>query len=703
MLRPIRSALLASASMVLPAQVQVELSPRNPVIQAAASLTFRARVLNAVQDGCRWSVAGPGGALSPTGVFIAPPGDYTVRATSLADAEAWDETRVLVLPDHAALRTVADLLGPGAFAPGWSEALPFGDIAGPGRFGDPRAVVEPLQGAGYAELQIVGYGLKVPVSWPRWGLRPDALLLSFLESGEPVRIEPGGMHFCEIQARGAVTLAQVEALNRGTPSSWMSRTQKLRIKVRGLVPLAGNPLTEPGHADGSWLSARFRRPAGLAMLDNGTLVAADPEAHVVRIVSPDREVTTLCGAAGEPGHRDGSQQHARFRGPTFVAPEVRENGGPWLAAPSFVLSDSGNHVIRAVDALGRVTTLAGAPGERGHRDSADARLARFDDPQGLAVDAGGTIYVADRGNHVIRKLPPEGGASTLAGMPGQAGSQDGRPTEARFRDLKGLAIGKPVDGALTCTLYVVDGHSVRRVSPAGDVTTLCGDPATPGTPGPGAGTPLDLAWVPCLDNPYGITVAWPRIIVTDRGNHAIQVLRPEYAGRVSLSTLVGDRSQTSTRFGLLRCGLQGPLGPEFGALGEPKGVAVDRWGDVYVADGPCLVQCSEPLATRMEHPALALRPGGAVAAGLDLAVAFTGPRARIEGEPGDPVPCFWTLDCIDPHTGRPGAARLQGQLRGQSRGCAIVSFEEKGEVEVRLLCTAHDGTSLTDTVAIRVD
>jgi DNA-binding beta-propeller fold protein YncE len=173
-----------------------------------------------------------------------------------------------------------------------------------------------------------------------------------------------------------------------------------------------------------------------------------------------------------------------------------------------------------------VTTLAGAPGERGHRDSADARLARFDDPQGLAVAADGTIYVADRGNHVIRKLPPEGGASTLAGMPGQPGSQDGRPTEARFRDLKGLAIGKPVDGALTCTLYVVDGHSVRRVSPAGDVTTLCGEPATPGTPGPGAGTPLDLAWVPCLDNPYGITVAWPRIIVTDRGNHAIQVLRP---------------------------------------------------------------------------------------------------------------------------------------------------------------------------------
>jgi hypothetical protein len=194
MFRPIRCGLLASAALVLPAQVQVELSPRNAVIQAGASLAFQARVLNAVRDGCRWSVAGPGGVLGPTGVFTGPPGLYEVRATSLADAEAWDETRVLILPEVAALRTVADLLGPGTFAPGWSEALPFGDIAGPGRFGDPRTVVEPLQGAGYAELQIVGYGLKVPVSWPHWGLRPDALLVSFLESGAPVRIEPGGMH-----------------------------------------------------------------------------------------------------------------------------------------------------------------------------------------------------------------------------------------------------------------------------------------------------------------------------------------------------------------------------------------------------------------------------------------------------------------------------------------------------------------------------
>jgi len=703
MFRPIQSGLLAFAALVLPAQARVELSPRNPVIQAGASLAFQARVLNAAQEGCRWRVAGPGGVLGPTGIFAGPPGVYVVRATSLADAEAWDETRVLILADRAALRTVADLLGPGIFGPGWSAALPFGNIAGPGRFGDPGAVVEPLLGAGYAELQIIGYGLKVPVSWPHWGLRPDAQLLSFLESGDPVRIEPGGMPYGEVQVRGAVTLAQVEALNRGTPSSWMSRTQKLRIKVRGLVPLAGNPFTEPGDADGSWLSARFRGPAGLAMLGNGTLVAADSEAHVVRIVSPGREVTTLCGAAGEPGHRDGCQQLARFRAPTFVAPQpAPESSGLWLSAPSFVLSDSGNHVIRAVDALGRVTTLAGVPGQPGHRDSADARLARFDDPQGVAVADDGTIYVADRGNHVIRRISPLGGASTLAGVPGQAGSLDGRPTEARFRDLKGLAIGQPVDGALTCVLYVVDGHSVRRVGPDGEVATLCGHPATPGSPGPGAATPLALAWVPCLDNPYGITVAWPRIIVTDRGNHAIQVLQPEYAGRMTLSTLVGDRSQACTRFGLLRCGLQGPLGPEFGALGEPKGVAVDRWGDLYVADGPCLVHCSEPLPALLEPPALALSPGGAVAAGLALAVDFTGPRARVEGEPDEPVPCFWTLDCTDPHTGRPAAPRLQGELRGL-RGGTIVTFEEKGEVELRLLCTTHDGTSLTDTVAIRVD
>ncbi|MDR3670954.1 MAG: hypothetical protein P4L36_08920 [Holophaga sp.] len=702
--RPLHSILLAVSALALPAQVSVTIAPRLPVLLAGQTLAFTARVLNTRQSQCLWSVSGDGATIGPDGVLTGAPGEYRVEATSVADSGACDSTTVLILPDHAALRTVNGVLGPGVLAASWSDALPFQDLAGTGRFGDPGAQVTELRDAGYAVQQVIGYGLKVPVSWPRMGLLPDAQLLSYLESGEPVRIDATGGVYAEVQARGTVALAQMEALNRGGRNLWTSRTQRLRIKVRGLLPVAGNPLTGPGDADGSWLSARFRRPVGLAMLGNGVLVAADPEAHVLRAISPDREVTTLWGSAGDPGHQDGIQERARFRGPTFLAARPTPlDVGLWLAAPSFLVSDSGNHVVRAVDALGRVTTLAGTPGEKGHRDGADLRQARFNDPQGLAVDSEGRVYLADRGNHVIRVITPGTGVTTLAGKPGEPGSRDGAGAEARFRDLKGLALGHPIDGVLTNVIYVVDGHSVRRVSLDGEVATLCGDPAVPGSIEPGAG-PLPLAGRPCLDQPHGLAVIWPRVYIADRGNHAIQVLRPRYDRRMELAPLVGDRALAATRFGLLRFGLPGPLGPDYGALEDPMGLAADPWGDLYIADSRCIVQCSEPMPPEaMAPPALHLIPGGGVARGLALEVAFSGPRPA---DPDDVLECpphyFWKLECSLPD-GSPATGPVQGEVRGRVGGSARVTFEDRGEVDVRLTCVSADGHSSQDTVRIRVD
>jgi hypothetical protein len=702
--RLFRSLLLAATASALPAQVSVSLSPRNPVVLAGQPLAFTARVLNTGRPQCLWSVSGDGAVIGPTGVLTGTPGKYRVQAASVADPAAWDSTEVVILPDQQALRTVLEVLGPEVLAPRWSDALPFQDLAGTGRFGDPRAQVTELRDAGYATQQLVGYGLKVPVDWPRMGLLPDAQMLSYLESGEPVRIDVTGSAFAEVQVRGTVTRAQLEGLNQGAPALWTSRIQRLRLKVRGLVPVAGNPLTDPGDADGSWLSARFRRPAGLAMLGSGVLVAADPEAHVLRAISPAREVTTLWGAAGHPGHQDGILGQSRFRGPTFVtAHPAPLNAGPWLDAPSFLVSDSGNHVIRAVDALGRVTTLAGIPGEPGHQDGADPRRARFNDPQGLAVGRDGKVYVADRGNHVIRVIAPGTGVTTLAGAPGAAGSQDGTGSGARFRDLKGLAIGRPMDGLLTNVIYVVDGHSVRRVSPGGEVSTLCGDPAVPGAVDPGTGA-LPLAGRPCLDQPHGLAVFWPWILIADRGNHAIQVLRPGYDRQVQLATLAGDRLLPETRFGLLRFGIAGPLGPEYGALAEPMGLATDPWGDLYIADRRCIVQCSEPLPPEARvPPTLHLRPGGWVTPNLALEVSFSGPRPA---DPDDTLECpphyFWKLEFSLPD-GSPAAAPVRGEVRGQVKGSARVTFEDRGEVEMRLTCVTADGHSSQDAVRIQVD
>jgi hypothetical protein len=275
---------------------------------------------------------------------------------------------------------------------------------------------------------------------------------------------------------------------------------------------------------------------------------------------------------------------------------------------------------------------------------------------------------------------------------------------ARFSDLKGLAIGRPMDGILTNVLYVVDGHSVRRVSLDGSVATLCGDPAVAGTPGPGA-VRLPLAGVPCLDRPHGIAVLWPRILIADRGNHAIQILRYDIGGRMELSTLAGG-GEAATRFGLLRDGIRGPLGPEYGALADPMGLAADPWGDLYIADGRCVVQASEPLPPAgLAGPKLELSPGGGVHSDLTLEVAFTGPR--VMGDPEDvldsPPHFFWRLDCIHAASGGPAAAPATGEVRGRPRGSARVTFEQKGEADVILTCVTPNGHSTQDAVRIRVD
>jgi hypothetical protein len=210
--------------------------------------------------------------------------------------------------------------------------------------------------------------------------------------------------------------------------------------------------------------------------------------------------------------------------------------------------------------------------------------------------------------------------------------------------------------------------------------------------------------VPCLDRPHGIAVLWPWIVIADRGNHAIQMLRPGYGGRVESSILAGDPALPSTRFGLLRMGIQGPLGPEYGALGDPVGVAVDAWGDLYVADGPCLVQCSEPLPPMdLAGPKLGLSPGGRVASGLALEVPFTGPRVLDpQGDLDRPPHFFWKLECLDPATGH-AAAPVTGEIRGRSEGSARMTLEEKGPVDLRLTCVTADGCPMQDTVRIQVD
>jgi NHL repeat len=133
------------------------------------------------------------------------------------------------------------------------------------------------------------------------------------------------------------------------------------------------------------------------------------------------------------------------------------------------VADRRNHTIRVVTPAGVVTTLAGLAGSAGSTDGTGSG-ARFDSPQGVAVDGAGKIYVADRGNHTIRVVTPAGVVTTLAGLAGSIGSDDGTGGDARFRFPTGVA----VDGA--GRVYVAEpcNSTLREVTPAGVVTTLAG-------------------------------------------------------------------------------------------------------------------------------------------------------------------------------------------------------------------------------------
>ncbi|NTV74121.1 MAG: hypothetical protein HGA66_07925 [Holophaga sp.] len=657
-----RPLLLAFALLPLDAQVLIE--PRHCVLQAGRTQAFTARSPEGFPVACAWTVTGPAGAIGADGVFRGGPGLHRVRAASLKDPAVFDETGVLVLEDIPGLRTVGEVR-PEALAPGWSEALPFVDITTGRRLGDPGDRVLRLQGAAFPQRDIIGYGLPVTVTWPAPGLVPDAQLLSWREGHEPVRRDVTGSHGAVMQARGPITGAQVEFLNRGTGRDWTSLVQPLAITVRGLLPFAGNPLG-PGDADGTGLSARFRSPEGLARMADGTLVAADSQARAVRLVSPEGAVTTIQGTP--------------FVSPAFVA----------VRGAAILVADAGGHVIRRVDRNGTVTTLAGVPGLRGHRDSAEPGEALFDGPQGLALDPEGNLFVADRGNHVIRKVTAQGAVTTVAGIPGAAGSQDG--PQGTFSALMGLAWRAPG------TLYAVDGHSVRSVV-NGAVTTLCGDPARPGpSRQTRAGVPVD-GRTPCLDHPHSIALLGRDLVVTDTGNRTVQAILPCSNGRVDLSLLAGDTSLAGTRFGLLRMGIEGPLGEEFAALTGPRGLVTDGMGDLFVADGTCLVHLSAAAVTlRRTAPAILLFPRGTVHKDLPLTVDFAGPGRNPEGQ----ARCFWTLDALDPE-GRPVLPRVRGVLSGGRGGRAELTFRKPGQVKLRLTCITEDGVPLQDTAVVTVE
>jgi hypothetical protein len=550
-----------------------------------------------------------------TGVYVAPVGVteprlVRIEATYRPLPELTAQALILVLPAEP-FHLVGQVLGQNWVEP-FSKALPFRH-ATTGRTDDGSLVeAEPMPVPGRV---CCTYGVPFRLRWPmRSGA--EAQLLTYQDGQALVCRDVTGQTSQEVTATGELGLIRVEAL-RATPEQYFDYLRQVRVftsHFRGVVPWAGHGLAEPSHRDGPSLQARFGEPFGLALINNGEwgsrqeeCLVTEPNSHVIRRVSKG-QVSTPWGRPGQAGHLDAvpsrfrrwvtalgfggclraQDQTTLFNGPTFLCVwphDYLRSGSPWQC----LVADSGNHVIRALHQDGTVTTLAGSPGQAGHRDALAGPKALFNHPQGLAEDPQGNCYVADQGNHVIRSISPRGEVRTVAGSPGEPGSTDGIGAAARFRSLRGLAYLSPNAGPRG--LYAVDGHAVRRIRlPECEVTTVVGVVDAPGFKDVQAEEGLEVRRQalrePCLNEPCGVIPCPEGLIVADTGNHCLRTWAPAPA---FLVTQVGDPGEGRTRSGLVRGGLA-TVDERFATLASPRTLQLcpGQHDAFLVTSGNCL-------------------------------------------------------------------------------------------------------------------
>lgn len=231
-----------------------------------------------------------------------------------------------------------------------------------------------------------------------------------------------------------------------------------KITAAGVVSTLAGFAGTPGNFDGAGSNARFSSPEDVAVDNAGNLYVTDSGNATIRKITSSGVVTTLAGLAGNRGIADGTGSNARFRYLGGIA--VDSSGDLYV---------TDHHTIRRITAFGVVSTIAGDAESSGSEDGTGSN-ARFNSPQGLAVDSSGSVYVADTYNHTIRKITSEGVVSTFAGMPGSFGIDDGTLSDARFGFLWGVAVDHVGD------LFVADTSSsrIRKITLAGVVSTLAG-------------------------------------------------------------------------------------------------------------------------------------------------------------------------------------------------------------------------------------
>lgn len=306
-------------------------------------------------------------------------------------------------------------------------------------------------------------------------------------------------------------------------------------------------------------STSLNSPMGVAVDREGNVLVADANNHRIRRIGNDGHIETIAGT-GAPGTspEGASPLLTALRGPRGICLD---------AAGVMYIVDTANHRVLRVAPGGPVRTAAGsgAPGYGG--DGGPARLARLRDPGACAVDAADRLYIADTGNHRVRRVRADGGLETVAGSGAGGFSGDGgNAMEAALFAPGGVAIDAQGN------LFIADtgNHRIRRVTPAGIIGTIAGTgyPGFSGDDGPAAAAHLNAPAGLALDS-SGV------LYVADAVNNRVRRLtleageppsEPEPAPVIAVVTTAGVRTDALAP-GQIVAITGSSLGPEAGVAG----------------------------------------------------------------------------------------------------------------------------------------
>ena len=266
-----------------------------------------------------------------------------------------------------------------------------------------------------------------------------------------------------------------------------------------------------GYLDGPATSALFNQPFGIAIDPfDGNIILPDNNNCVIRLMDVTSNiVSTLAGVPGNCGYLDGPTTSALFKYPYSIA--IDSSNG------NVIIADTYNNVIRLINITSNiVSTLAGVAGPGGYLDG-PAILAKFNYPRGIAIDPfDGNIILPDNNNHIIRLINVTSNiVSTLAGVPGTGGYQDGPTTSAKFNYPYGIVIDSSNGNVIIADTF----NSVIRLIniTSNNVSTLAGVPGN-------FAYQNGLTYIAEFSHPNGIAIdpSYGNLLIADTSNNVIR-------------------------------------------------------------------------------------------------------------------------------------------------------------------------------------